>query len=218
MMEEGRTAGSDGRADVCASPHAGHASRPELPRVADAGAEQRRHARHKDATQDDRVRWPFALLAYGCVALAVLGVVLPGLPTTPFVLAAAWSARRGCPSLDRWLRSHRRLGPLLHHWETRREVPPRAKLAMVVLLTLSWAMLAAGSDGPFVPAAAAIGFVAIAVFVTTRRSLVAESDSPTDRSPAEDPSRPARRPLRAEPLAVPASLAERGAAARRDTA
>lgn len=218
MMEEGRTAGSDDRTDACAPPHSAHVTRPELPRVADARGDRRRQARHNDAAQDGRLRWHFALLAYGCVALAVLGVVLPGLPTTPFVLAAAWSARRGCPSLDRWLRTHRRLGPLLHHWETRREVPPRAKLAMLVLLAMSWALLAAGSDGPLVPGAAAVGFVAIAVFVTTRRSPAAEPGSRTDPSPATDPSRSARRPLPGEPLAMPALLAEPEAAAPRDTA
>lgn len=218
MIEEGRTAGSDGRTDGCAPTHAASTARPELPRVADAGGERRRYARHNDAAQIGRLRWHFALLAYACVALAVLGVVLPGLPTTPFVLAAAWAARQGCPSLDRWLRTHRRLGPLLHHWETRREVPPRAKLAMVLLLALSWALLAAGSDGPLVPAAAAVGFVAIAVFVTTRRSPAVERYSRTDRAPVADPSRSARRPLPAEPPAVAASLVEPEAAVPRDTA
>lgn len=213
MMDEGRSVGNDS-----APPHGGHVPRPELPRVADAGRRRGSPARHHEATQDGRLRWHFALLAYGCVALAVLGVVLPGLPTTPFVLAAAWSARRGCPSLDRWLRTHRRLGPLLHLWETRREVPPRAKIAMVVLLALSWVLLAARSDGLLVPAAAAVGFVAIGVFVTTRRRPGAEADSRSVPSPAADRSRRARRPLPEEPLAMPVSPEERGAAVPRDTA
>ncbi len=218
MMNERRSAGSDDRAATPAQMRWRHVHRPLLPRVAGVGHHRRWNARRHDAVQDGEVRWHFALLAYACVVLAVIGVVLPGLPTTPFVLAAAWAARRGCPSLDRWLRTHRRLGPLLHHWETRREVPPRAKLAMVVLLALSWGVLAAGSDGPLVPATAAVGFVAVAVFVTTRRSPAVERDSSTGPSPATVPSRPAAPPLPAEPLAMPASLAERGAGAPRDTA
>jgi len=212
MMDKGRTAGRDDGTDAPAPPRADHVPRPELARVAEAGRNRRRRARHHEGGQDARLRWHFALLAYACVVLAVLGVVLPGLPTTPFVLAAAWAARRGCPSLDRWLRAHRHLGPLLHQWETRREVPRRAKLATVVLLVLSWVLLAAASDGPLVPAAAAVGFVAVAVFVTTRRSPAAELNSSTDLS------RTAAGPLPAEPRGMPASLAQAASAAPRDTA
>lgn len=216
-MDEGRTAGRDDGTEASAPPRADHVPRPELPRVADAGRDRRRRARHHEGGQDGRLRWHFALLAYACVVLAVLGVVLPGLPTTPFVLAAAWFARRGCPSLDRWLRTHRRLGPLLHNWETRREVPRRAKLATAGLLALSWAALAAGSDGPLVPGLAAVGFVTVALFVTTRRSP-AESQSRTDPPPAPGPFRRAEGPLPAEPLARSAPLAEPEVAAQRDTA
>lgn len=218
MMDEGWAAGRENGADAPAPPRADHVPRPELPRVADAGRNRGRRARHHEGGQAARLRWPFALLAYACVVLAVLGVVLPGLPTTPFVLAAAWAARRGCPSLDRWLRAHRHLGPLLHQWETRREVPRRAKLAMVVLLALSWVLLAFASEGPLVPAAAAVGFVAVAVVVTTRPSPAAEPNSSTDPSPAMDRSRMAEQPLPTEPPGMPASRARPGPVAPRDTA
>lgn len=121
-----------------------------------------------------RVRWPYALLAYACAALALVGVVLPGLPTTPFLLAAAWAARRGSPRVDRWLREHRTLGPLLHHWQTQRAVPRRAKWLAVLLIGLSWTGLALASDGALVPLAAALPLGAVALFVVTR---------PTPRAP-----------------------------------
>lgn len=116
------------------------------------------------------VRWPYALLAYVCTALALAGLALPGLPTTPFVLAAAWAARRGSPALDRWLHTHRHLGPLLHHWQTQRAVTRRAKWAAVLLLSLSWAGLALASDDLLVPGAAALPMAAVALFVVTRPS------------------------------------------------
>ena len=60
----------------------------------------------------------FALIAAGmlCLALAMAGVVLPGLPTTPFVLLAA-----------AWLLNHRYLGPMLRDWEAHRSLPLRVK-------------------------------------------------------------------------------------------
>lgn len=115
-----------------------------------------------------RVRLPYAVLAYVCIALALAGIVLPGLPTTPFVLVAAWAASRGCPSVDRWLRDHRLLGPLLRDWETQRAVPLRAKALAVALLGASWGAMFLYTDGLLVPALTAPLFIAVALFVTTR--------------------------------------------------
>jgi uncharacterized membrane protein YbaN (DUF454 family) len=59
--------------------------------------------------------------------LAAAGVVLPLLPTVPFLLLAAACASRGWPALDRWLLAHPRWGPPLSRWRERRAVPLRAK-------------------------------------------------------------------------------------------
>lgn len=115
-----------------------------------------------------RTRWPYALLAYACTGLALVGLAVPGLPTVPFLLVAAWAARRGCAPLDRWLRQHRHLGPLLHDWQTQRAVPRRAKWLAVLLLGLSWTTLALASDGALLPLATALPLGAVAVFIVTR--------------------------------------------------
>jgi hypothetical protein len=51
----------------------------------------------------------FAVL---CLVLGLIGVVLPGMPTTVFILMAAWAAARSSPRLHAWLRNHRVFGPL----------------------------------------------------------------------------------------------------------
>lgn len=63
------------------------------------------------------LRWGWLLLTWVCIALALIGALLPGLPTTIFVLVAAWSASRCSPRLRGWLEQHRLLGPCLHNWE-----------------------------------------------------------------------------------------------------
>jgi uncharacterized membrane protein YbaN (DUF454 family) len=67
-------------------------------------------------------RWPFAILAYVCVGLGLLGVLLPGLPTVPFLLLAAWAASRGSKRLHDWLYTHPRFGPALTEWQEQRAV------------------------------------------------------------------------------------------------
>ncbi|GAA4338193.1 YbaN family protein [Variovorax defluvii] len=67
------------------------------------------------------------LLAIVFLALALLGVVLPLLPTVPFVLLAAWCASRGWPALDAWLLGHPVYGPSIRDWRRGGVVSRRAK-------------------------------------------------------------------------------------------
>ncbi|PKM02599.1 MAG: DUF454 domain-containing protein, partial [Gammaproteobacteria bacterium HGW-Gammaproteobacteria-7] len=89
-------------------------------------------------------KWAWLLLAYLCLALGLIGVVLPGLPTTPFILVAAWAAARGSRSLHRWLFRHPLFGPMVRDWRREGAVARRAKwtatLAMVACAAvLVWA-------------------------------------------------------------------------------
>lgn len=72
-------------------------------------------------------RWLMMALAVAALALAVAGVVLPGLPTTPFVLLAAWAAARSSPRLAAWLERHPLFGPLILNWRAGGRVSRRAK-------------------------------------------------------------------------------------------
>ena len=113
-------------------------------------------------------RWPFLILAYGSIALAGVGVVLPGLPTTPFVLVAAWSASRGSDRLHAWLYEHRHFGPPLKDWAEQRAVSPRAKVTAVALLALSWTMLTWTRDSAILALVTAVFFALVAIFLVTR--------------------------------------------------
>ena len=76
----------------------------------------------------------------GCIALAlgVIGIALPLLPTTPFLLLAAACFMRGSDRMYRWLTQNRVFGPYLLDYQERRGVTLRVK---VVALTLLWASL-----------------------------------------------------------------------------
>ena len=71
-----------------------------------------------------------------CIVLAVLGVFLPLLPTTPFLLLASACYVRSSERLHGWLMGNRLLGGYIRNFKERRGVPVRAKFVTVVLLWL----------------------------------------------------------------------------------
>ncbi|HWL46721.1 MAG TPA: YbaN family protein [Sphingomonadaceae bacterium] len=101
-------------------------------------------------------------LAAGFVALALagLGVVLPLLPTVPFVILAAWCFARSSPATERRLLAHPRFGPPLRLWREKRAISPTAKRAALLAFGVSAALAAVLAPLPWalVPVvAAAVG-------------------------------------------------------------
>jgi uncharacterized membrane protein YbaN (DUF454 family) len=71
------------------------------------------------------------------VALGILGIFLPLLPTTPFLLLASACFARGSTRLHRWLLSHRVFGEYLRNFEEGRGIPRKAKIVATALLWFS---------------------------------------------------------------------------------
>ena len=59
--------------------------------------------------------------------VGLAGVVLPVLPTVPFLIVAAWAGGKGWPALEQWLLDHSTFGPHIRRWRERGAVPRRAK-------------------------------------------------------------------------------------------
>ncbi|MBX9788944.1 MAG: YbaN family protein [Pirellulales bacterium] len=78
----------------------------------------------------------------GCLAMSGLGLVMPGLPTVPFVLATSYFFVRSSPRLDRRLRQSRLFGQMLRDWDEHGGIRPRAKISAIAFsLTLSTVMV-----------------------------------------------------------------------------
>ncbi|MBU9842062.1 MULTISPECIES: DUF454 family protein [Rahnella] len=75
-----------------------------------------------------------------CVVLATLGVVLPLLPTTPFLLLAAWCFARSSPRFHQWLLYRSWFGSYLRHWQTHRALPKGVKPKAVALIVVTFAI------------------------------------------------------------------------------
>lgn len=78
-------------------------------------------------------------LAVGLVFMAcgVIGALLPVIPTTPFLLLAAYCFARSSPRLDQWLRGHRTFGPLIANWERNGAIDRRSKTLALATMALS---------------------------------------------------------------------------------
>lgn len=76
----------------------------------------------------------FLLAGHTAIVLATIGVVLPLLPTTPFLLLAAYCYSRGSTRAHRWLIQHPRFGPVIRDWERFGVIRPRAKLLCAVAI------------------------------------------------------------------------------------
>jgi uncharacterized membrane protein YbaN (DUF454 family) len=71
------------------------------------------------------------------VGLAILGVVLPILPTTPFLLVAAACFAKSSPKMQRMLLANKTFGPLIHDWQKYRSIPRKAKRIALLTMILS---------------------------------------------------------------------------------
>ena len=109
------------------------------------------------------------VLGIAFVGLGFLGVFLPLLPTTPFLLLALACFARSSPAIHDWLISHPILGPYIVDWERDRSIPLTAKIASVIMMSASFAWLALGTNAPVIAIwmTGAI-LICVAVYIVTR--------------------------------------------------
>lgn len=88
------------------------------------------------------LRWLLKVFALLCLVLGIVGVFVPGLPTTVFILLSAWAAARSSPALYRWLWHHRLFGTMLRNWANGGCVSRRSKWNATAMMAVSSIILA----------------------------------------------------------------------------
>ena len=113
----------------------------------------------------DGIGMKYILTALGLVALGlgILGIFLPVLPTTPFLLLAAALFLRSSRSLYDWLLNHPKLGPYISNFMVHKSIPLHVKVISVsmVWITLLYCAIAVAEHWAF-----RLMFIAIATGVT----------------------------------------------------
>ncbi|WP_151994777.1 DUF454 family protein [Buttiauxella massiliensis] len=80
------------------------------------------------------------IIGWLAIVLATLGVVLPLLPTTPFLLLAAWCFAHSSPRFHHWLLYRSWFGSYIRHWQDHRALPPGAKPRALIFIVLTFAV------------------------------------------------------------------------------
>lgn len=84
------------------------------------------------------LRWAFFVMGFVFVGLGILGAILPGLPTTVFILLAGYCWAKSSVRFHNWLMRHKIFGKMLTDWQERRAMPRFAKY-------LAWGMMGVSS-------------------------------------------------------------------------
>ncbi len=103
-----------------------------------------------------------------CVGLAIAGVALPLVPTTPFLLLAAFAFARSSPRLHAWLLAHKRFGPLIRNWQAHGGIDRKSKIVAVITMVMALLLSVALGMGLLVIGIQALVLCCAAFFVLTR--------------------------------------------------
>lgn len=106
-----------------------------------------------DSVSNNRFwRMVWSVVAWTSLGLGLIGVFLPIMPTTPFLIVAAFGFARSNERIHRWLIEHPQLGPPISDWEKYHAISQRAKVTAIVtmlavfmvsvLIGLNWKLLA----------------------------------------------------------------------------
>lgn len=126
------------------------------------------------ATSDRPVRgrlviFLWRLLAIVSFAMAVLGALLPVLPTVPFLLLSAWAAGKGWPAFEVWLLQHPRFGPPVLRWRQGGAISRGNKwLATIMMLASAGFLQLFGSIALWVRVAVPLFLLCMCIWVWLR--------------------------------------------------
>lgn len=110
----------------------------------------------------------FLLLALAFLALGILGIFIPGLPTTVFILMAAWAAAKGSPRLLAWLENHHLFGAMIRDWRAGGTVSRKAKWSATLMMGLCAVILFTTTDKAWVAEFVSLIMLAVLIWLWRR--------------------------------------------------
>lgn len=115
-----------------------------------------------------RLRHLWTAAGLAALALGLIGIVLPVLPTTPLVLLAAFCFSKGSPRLRAWIANHSHFGPAIADWEATGAIPRKVKGFACAVMALTFAVSVGFGLSPMILIIQAVAMGAGATYVLTR--------------------------------------------------
>lgn len=115
------------------------------------------------------MRWIWAAAGIICVGLGAVGLILPLVPTVPFLLLAAVCFARSSERLHNWLITHPQLGPPIMDWQQRGAIRRRAKVIATVSIVMVFAISVAFELRPMILIVQAAVLATVLIFIWSRR-------------------------------------------------
>lgn len=113
----------------------------------------------------------FIFFGFLSLALGVIGIFLPLLPTTPLLILSAFCFSKGSEKLHTWLLNRPKIGNMIRDWEENKVIRPKAKLLSTIMITLlfGYTLLFVKVHFIFKTISTLIG-VCVLIFILTRKS------------------------------------------------
>ena len=103
------------------------------------------------------------------VVLGAIGIFLPLLPTTPFLLLAGYFFERGSPEFHKKLLEHPKLGPPIRDWEENKRIKRKTKVIALTLIAISsYFPMSNPNISSFGKATIGLVLCSVAIFISTR--------------------------------------------------
>jgi uncharacterized membrane protein YbaN (DUF454 family) len=120
----------------------------------------------------------YFLLGWSFFGLGALGTLVPGLPTTPFMLLALWAFSKSSQRFHDWLYAHPVFGPPLQQWRSHGVIPGKAKILAIATMAVSLLYLTFFTDiNLWIKISTALVMLYGAAFILTKPSRIPEQQS-----------------------------------------
>ena len=122
------------------------------------------------------MRMVWLIFGFTALILAIIGIILPLLPTVPFLLLAAFCFARSSEKIHKWLLNHPKYGPPIHNWQNSGSISIKSKqlatvcmliaLIIPIYLGLSWLIVSTQIFGSDILYAIPTGAYALIMYIT----------------------------------------------------
>ena len=110
----------------------------------------------------------FIGLGFLFIGLGFIGIIIPGIPTTPFLLLSAWFFSKSSSFLENWLINHKLFGPLIRDWNKHKSISRKSKIVAVIIIIPTFAFSIYSSLNMIIDILLGITCISLCAFLISR--------------------------------------------------